>query len=92
MKKQSDYTRDYIQIPIRKNKSKSANAPDFVAHNITSTALHDYIVQCVLNNQKIQFDFAINEKTTEQVLLVLSVPYFSRRPTTITSFLEESEQ
>lgn len=88
-KEQRDYQRDYIHIELRKNNAKSKNAPDYVAHNITSNYLSEYIQHCVKHEKQITFDFAINDKTTDKCLLVLSVPYFEKRkPTTLFDTIE----
>lgn len=81
MKRQEDYNRDYIHIPMNRNSSKTKNshAPDFVRHSVTSAHLNEYIRHCIQNNEEICFDFAINEKTEDRCLLVLSVPYFKNR-------------
>lgn len=86
---QQDYSRDYIHIEMRKNKSEHKRAPDYVAHSITSAYLKEYVQYCVKNNKEIAFDFAINEKSAEKCLLVLSVPFFEkRRPTNLLDHFE----
>ena len=88
-KEQRDYQRDYIHIELRKNNSERKNAPDYVAHSITSNYLNEYIQHCVKHNKQVTFDFAINDKTTDKCLLVLSVPYFEKRkPTTLFDNIE----
>jgi hypothetical protein len=88
-KEQSDYDRDYIHITMRRNTSTSKKAPDFVAHSLTSDYLKQYVAYCVKNNKEITFDFAINEKSDEKLLLVLSVPFFEkRRPTNLLDHFE----
>lgn len=81
-KEQQDYSRDYIHITMRRNKSTSKKAPDFVAHSLTSDYLKQYVAYCVRHNKEIAFDFAINEKSDDKLLLVLSVPFFEKRRST----------
>lgn len=86
--KQQDYPRDYIHIPMRHNTSKSKDAPIFVAHNITSKYLNEYVKNCIQHNRQIAFDFAINQKP-DKFLIVLSMPYFEKRRTiTLEDFIE----
>ena len=88
-KEQNDYDRDYIHITMRRNTSTSKKAPDFVAHSLTSDYLKQYVAYCVKHNKEIAFDFAINEKSDEKLLLVLSVPFFEkRRPTNLLDHFE----
>ncbi len=83
-KEQSDYNRDYIFITFKRNKSTSKQAPEFVAHSLTSDYLKQYVAHCVKHNKEIAFDFAINEKSDDKLLLVMSVPFFEkRRPTNL---------
>lgn len=88
-KEQQDYNRDYIHITLRRNASKHKQAPEFVAHSLTSDYLKQYVEYCVKNKQEISFDFAINEKSDEKCLLVMSVPFFEkRRPTSLLDHFE----
>jgi hypothetical protein len=83
-REQRDYNRDYIHITLRRNTSKHKQAPDFVAHSLTSDYLKQYVEYCVKHKKEIAFDFAINEKSDEKCLLVMSVPFFeNRRPTNL---------
>lgn len=94
-KQQRDYDRDYVLIEMRKNSSKEKNsqAPDFVRHSITSDHLKQYIQHCIQNDEEICFDFAINEKSEDRCLLVLSVPYFkNRKPINLIDNFVESER
>jgi len=86
-KEQDDYTRDYIHIPMKRNTAQHKSAPDFVAHSMTSKNLIDYVTYCVMNKKEIAFDFAINVKSEELLLIVMSVPFFEkRRPTNLEDF------
>jgi hypothetical protein len=86
--KQQDYKRDYIHVPMRQNTSQSKDAPIFVAHNITSKYLTEYVKNCIQHNRQIAFDFAINQKPNE-FLIVMSMPYFEQRRTkTLEDFIE----
>lgn len=86
--KQQDYKRDYIHVPMKQNTSQSKDAPIFVAHNITSKYLNEYVKECLQHNRPIAFDFAINQKT-DKFLIVLSMPYFEKRRTiTLEDFIE----
>lgn len=88
-KRQEEYPRDYIHIRVPRNTATHPKSPDFVAHSITSAYLTDYIVECVKKNKPIKLDFAINQKTEDEVLLVISVPHFLKhKPTQTPSLLE----
>jgi len=88
-KEQRDYDRDYIHITLRRNTSKHKQAPDFVAHSLTSNYLKQYVEHCIKNKKEIAFDFAINEKSDDKCLLVMSVPFFEkRRPTNLLDHFE----
>jgi len=88
-KEQQDYNRDYINITMKRNTSTSKKAPDFVAHSLTSDYLKQYVTYCVKNDKAIAFDFAINEKSDDKLLLVMSVPFFEkRRPTNLLDHFE----
>ena len=88
MKQQDDYRRDYIHIPMKRNASQHTEAPTFVAHNITSKYLNEYVKECIQHNRQIAFDFAINQKP-DNFLIVMSMPYFEkRRNMTLEDFIE----
>ena len=88
-KAQEDYSRDYIHITLRRNASKHKQAPDFIAHSLTSDYLKQYVAHCVKQNKEIVFDFAINEKSDDKCILVMSIPFFEkRRPTNLLDHFE----
>ena len=90
--KQTDYRRDYITVRLPKNSSNHKGSPPYVKHSITSDYLNDYVKNCVVNDKPVVFDLAAFDKNKEEMIIVISVPFFEKRkPTTLFDHITEKE-
>jgi len=90
--KQNDYRRDYLTVRLPRNSSKHKEAPNYVKHSITSDYLNDYVKNCVDNDKPVVFDLAAFDKNKEEMIIVISVPFFEKRkPTTLFDHFTEKE-
>ena len=90
--KQNDYRRDYITVRLPKNSSNHKGSPPYVKHSITSDYLNEYVRSCVEKNKKVIFDIAVYEKNKEEMIIVISIPFFEKRkPTNLFDHITEKE-
>jgi hypothetical protein len=90
--KQTDYRRDYITVRLPKNSSNPKGSPPYVKHSITSDYINEYVRSCVEKNKKVVFDLAVYEKNKEEMIIVISIPFFEKRkPTNLFDHITEKE-
>ena len=90
--KQNDYRRDYLTVKLPRNSSKKKESPQFVKHSITSDFLTEYVKNCVYTNKPVVLDLAAFEKNKDEMIIVISVPFFEKRkPTTLFDHITEKE-
>lgn len=90
--KQKDYRRDYLTVRLPKNSSKNKESPQYVKHSITSDYLNEYVKNCVVNDKPVVLDLAAFEQKKDEMIIVISVPFFEKRkPTTLFDHITEKE-
>jgi hypothetical protein len=90
--RQHDYKRDYLTVRLAKNSSKHKEAPKYVKHSITSDYLNEYLKSCVEKDRPVVLDLAAFEKSKDELIVVISVPFFEKRkPTTLFDYITEKE-
>jgi hypothetical protein len=90
--RQHAYKRDYLTVRLPRNSSKHKEAPQYVKHSITSDYLNEYLKSCVEKDRPVVLDLAAFEKSKDELIVVISVPFFEKRkPTTLFDHITEKE-
>lgn len=86
------YKRSYINLQLRRNRTETKKAPQFIRHNIVSPALTAHFTRCIQNNQDISFDVSAFLDFDENTAVVtISVPYALQHSKTLTHFFTAEE-
>lgn len=88
-----DYKRHYINIELRRNKSETKHAPQFIRHSITSPALTAHFINCYQNKLPFSFDVsAFLDYDDLTAVVTISVPHILNYKRDITNYFYPEER